>query len=64
VQIGELVYNGGMMEIGHLVLGVVLDIKVDSTGFEAMPMCRVFWVDSVEPVWYYQDEVERINATG
>ena len=64
MKIGQLVYNGGMMEIGHLVLGVVLDIKVDSTGFDPMPMCRVFWVDSVEPVGYYQDEVERINATG
>jgi hypothetical protein len=59
MKIGELVYSGHMMEIGHMVLGVVLDRK-DSD----RTIYRIFWVDSVEPAWYYESEVERIDATG
>ena len=57
---GELVYNGQMMEMGHLVLGVILDGK---RSLRNRPMYRIFWVDSVEPAWYYESEVERIDAT-
>jgi hypothetical protein len=66
MKIGELVYSGHMMEIGHMVLGIVMDIdrsgQFDDQGKETI--YRVFWVDGGEPSWYYGNEVERIDATG
>jgi len=66
MKIGELVYSGHMMEIGHMVLGIVMDIdrsgQFDDQGKETI--YRVFWVDGGEPSWYYSNEVERIDATG
>jgi len=66
VKIGDLVYSGHMMEIGHTVLGIVMDIdrsgQFDDQGKETI--YRVFWVDGGEPSWYYSNEVERIDATG
>tara|TARA_R110000824_G_scaffold102639_3_gene244139 strand:- start:113 stop:307 length:195 start_codon:yes stop_codon:yes gene_type:complete len=64
MKIGELVYSGRMMEIGHLLLGVILDTKLTTAGRGGLQMYRIFWVDSVEPAWYYESEVERIDATG
>ena len=64
VKIGELVYSGHMMEIGHMVLGIVMDIEridPDTEGKETI--YRIFWVDGGEPSWYYGNEVERIDAT-
>jgi hypothetical protein len=60
VKVGDLVYSGHMMEIGHLVLGIVTEIhsvraKPDD------PMFFIFWVDGSEPSWYYSNEVERVN---
>ena len=60
MKIGELVYSGRMLEWGHLVLGVVLDRKAAPRG----PMYHIFWVDASHPEWYYESEVERIDATG
>ena len=65
MKIGELVYSGHMMEIGHMVLGIVMDmerIDPDTEGKETI--YRIFWVDGGEPSWYYSNEVERIDATG
>ena len=62
MKIGELVYSGHMMEIGHMVLGIVMDVEridPDTEGKETI--YRIFWVDGGEPSWYYGNEVERIN---
>ena len=63
MKIGELVYSGHMMEIGHMVLGVVMDIdrsgQFDDQGKETI--YRIFWVDGGEPSWYYSNEVERVS---
>ena len=64
MKVGELVYSGRMMEIGHLVLGVILGTKLSKAESRGLPMYHIFWVDSVEPAWYYEDEVEGIDATG
>ena len=64
MKVGELVYSGRMMEIGHLLLGVILDTKLSTAGRDGVPMCRIFWVDAAHPEWYYESEVERIDATG
>ena len=64
MKIGDLVYSGHMMEIGHTVLGIVVDverIEPDTQGKETI--YRVFWVDGTAPVWYYSNEVERVDAT-
>jgi hypothetical protein len=52
-----------MMEIGHLLLGVILDTKLSTAGRGGVPMCHIFWVDAAHPEWYYESEVERIDAT-
>jgi hypothetical protein len=72
VNIGDLVYSGHMMEIGHTVLGIVvgidrctdnrtLGLAADDQGEETI--FRIFWVDNDEPAWYYSNEVERVDAT-
>ena len=64
MNIGDLVYSGHMMEIGHMVLGIVTDrerIDPDTQGKETIYL--VFWVDGSAPVWYYSNEVERVDAT-
>ena len=64
MQIGDLVYSGHMMEIGHMVLGIVTDmerIDPDTQGKETI--YRILWVDGSEPAWYYSNEVERVDAT-
>ena len=58
MKIGELVYSGRMMEMGHLVLGIVLE-KGTASG---PPMYRIFWVDAAHPEWYYESEVEIVDA--
>ena len=51
------------MEIGHTVLGIVGDIeRVDPVDPEET-IYLVFWVDGSAPVWYYSNEVERVDAT-
>ena len=65
MNIGDLVYSGHMMEIGHMVLGIVTDrerIDPDTQGKETI--YRIFWVDGSESSWYYSNEVERVDATG
>ncbi len=64
MNIGDLVYSGHMMEIGHMVLGIVTDrerIDPDTQGKETI--YRILWVDGSEPAWYYSNEVERVDAT-
>ena len=62
MKIGDLVYSGHMMEIGHMVLGIVTEThRSSSLGAERMYL--VFWVDGSAPVWYYSNEVERVDAT-
>ena len=72
MKVGDLVYSGHMMEIGHTVLGIVVGIdRCDGTPAEDMPrndqgeetIFRIFWVDNDEPAWYYSNEVERVDAT-
>ena len=72
MNIGDLVYCGSMMEIGHTVLGIVVgidrcdgtpaaDLLPDDQGEETI--FRIFWVANDEPAWYYSNEVERVDAT-
>ena len=72
MNIGDLVYCGSMMEIGHTVLGIVVGIDrcdvTDAQGVVASDqgeetIFRIFWVDNDEPAWYYSNEVERVDAT-
>ena len=72
MKIGDLVYSGHMMEIGHTVLGIVVGIDrcdcTDALGVAAADqgeetIFRIFWVDNDEPAWYYSNEVERVDAT-
>jgi len=63
VKIGDLVYSGHMMEIGHTVLGIVVDVDCDPYTQRKETIYRVFWVDGTAPVWYYSDEVETVDAT-
>ena len=63
MNIGDLVYSGHMMEIGHMVLGLVMDMErvhPDTQGKETI--YRIFWVDEDEPAWYYEHEVESVHA--
>ena len=62
MRIGDLVYSGHMMEMGHLVLGIVTETH-RSSSLGAERMYRVFWVDGSESSWYYGSEVERIDAS-
>ena len=62
MNIGDLVYSGHMMEIGHMVLGIVTETH-RSSSLGAERMYFVFWVDGSEPMWYYSNEVERVDAT-
>ena len=60
MKIGDLVYSGHMMEIGHTVLGIITEMhRPPALGAE--PMYFIFWVDNSEPQWYYSNEVERVN---
>ena len=68
MKIGDLVYSGDMMEIGHTVLGIVVDIDrrvvwTDDDQSKKETIFRIFWVDNDEPAWYYSNEVERVDAT-
>ena len=65
MNIGDLVYSGHMMEIGHTVLGIVVGIDRDDadSGAQEETIFRIFWVDGSEPSWYYSNEVERVDAT-
>lgn len=65
MNIGDLVYSGHMMEIGHTVLGIVvgIDRDDDDSGAQEETIFRIFWVDNDEPAWYYSNEVERVDAT-
>jgi len=64
VNIGDLVYSGHMMEIGHTVLGIVVGIdRADVPDAQEETIFRIFWVDNDEPAWYYSNEVERVDAT-
>ena len=57
MKIGDLVYSGHLLEIGHMVLGIITDSRA-GTG-EAMFF--ISWVDGSEPSWYYGNEVERVS---
>tara|TARA_R110000824_G_scaffold136912_2_gene300899 strand:- start:395 stop:583 length:189 start_codon:yes stop_codon:yes gene_type:complete len=61
MKIGELVYNGHMLEIGHYHLGIVGAIHYRRG--EDKPVFQIFWVDGGDAGWYYGNEVERIDAT-
>ena len=63
MNIGDLVYSGHMMEIGHTVLGIVADIDRADPVDPEETIFRIFWVDNDEPAWYYSNEVERVDAT-
>ena len=64
MKVGDLVYSGHMMEIGHTVLGIVVDVERDEPDTQGKEtIYRVFWVDGTAPVWYYSNEVERVDAT-
>jgi len=64
MKIGDLVYSGHMMEIGHTVFGIVVDVERDEPDTQGKEtIYRVFWVDGTAPVWYYSNEVERVDAT-
>ena len=63
MNIGDLVYSGHMMEIGHTVLGIVGDIDRADPVDPEETIYLVFWVDGSAPVWYYSNEVERVDAT-
>ena len=63
MKVGDLVYSGHMMEIGHTVLGIVGDIeRVDPVDPEET-IYLVLWGDGSAAVWYYSNEVERVDAT-
>jgi len=51
------------MEIGHTVLGIVGDIEPHESFDPEETIYLVFWVDGSAPVWYYSNEVERVDAT-
>ena len=61
MKIGELVYSGHMLEIGHYHLGIVGAIQYRYS--EDEPVFQIFWVDGGDAGWYYGNEVERIDAT-
>ena len=61
MKIGDLVYSGHMMEIGHMVLGIVADIDRAAPVDPEETIYLVFWVDGSESSWYYSNEVERVN---
>ena len=63
MKVGDLVYSGHMMEIGHTVLGLVGDIDRARPFDPEETIYLVFWVDGSAPVWYYSNEVERVDAT-
>ena len=72
MKVGDLVYSGHMMEIGHTVLGIVVGIDrradnrtlgVAAADQREETIFRIFWVDNDEPAWYYSNEVERVDAT-
>ena len=67
MKVGDLVYSGHMMEIGHTVLGIVVGIDhravVPANQGKKETIFRIFWVDNDEPAWYYSNEVERVDAT-
>ena len=63
MNIGDLVYSGHMMEIGHTVLGIVVGIDRAEPFDPEETIFRIFWVDNDEPAWYYSNEVERVDAT-
>jgi hypothetical protein len=63
VKVGDLVYSGHMMEIGHLLLGIITETHRDCA-LGAERMYFIFWVDGSESSWYYSDEVERVNEAG
>jgi hypothetical protein len=52
-----------MMEIGHMVLGIVADIDRADPVDPEETIYRVFWVDNGVNAWYYSNEVERVDAT-
>jgi len=60
VKVGDLVYSGHMMEIGHTVLGIITETHRPSA-LGAERMYYIFWVDNDEPAWYYGNEVEIIS---
>jgi len=61
VKVGDLVYSGHMMEMGHTVLGIVGDIDRGEASGSKETIYLVFWVDGTAPVWYYSNEVERVS---
>lgn len=63
MKIGDLVYSGHMMEIGHMVLGIVADIDRADPVDPEETIYRIFWVDNGVNAWYYSNEVERVDAT-
>tara|TARA_R110000824_G_scaffold111463_5_gene259926 strand:+ start:2204 stop:2410 length:207 start_codon:yes stop_codon:yes gene_type:complete len=66
MKIGDLVYSGHMLEIGHTVLGIVVDIDrrvaPGEDPHKKEDIYRISWVDSGEWSWYYSNEVETVSA--
>ena len=63
MKLGDLVYSGHMLEIGHMVLGIVADIDRADPAAPEETLYRIFWVDNGVNAWYYSNEVERVDAT-
>ena len=63
MKLGDLVYSGHMLEIGHMVLGIVADIDRAEHDDPEETIYRIFWVDNGVNAWYYSNEVERVDAT-
>ena len=63
MKVGDLVYSGHMMEIGHTILGIVADIDRSYPDDPEETIYRIFWVDNGENAWYYSNEVERVDES-
>jgi len=62
VKIGDLVYHGELLEMGHLLLGIIAQTKRTAIPCpDESTLYYISWVDTYEPEWYYKGEVELIK---
>ena len=63
---GDLVYatGEGLIAIPERGLGLVAQVEARIDGARSMgeQIYRIFWVDEDEPAWYYEHEVESVDA--
>ena len=57
------------MKIGDLVcsctdgaLGLIAKVEPGEGAAQGEQIYRIFWVDEDEPAWYYEHEVESVDA--